>query len=261
MLRRLLFQDFADSLLYLAGVLCAADSLEGCAGVPCDVELGFAPEELTGECRHADYAPLSHARECADFVAALFEDSGIACEHAGGNLSVFVLPPLCETAVHPAMQGNDFPYALDGCFALLGEKTFVFEGVVFFRYPRIFAPRPVASRSVSAVVADIEGLVAFRRLGLAGCSTFFCPGFCACPVRSLRQKLIGVGVDAGPFEILVNEAHRLRVLGVVVSFSCCGFGAVVEGSGRGDNDEGKNQARQRCPEGGVRCHNSADFEQ
>ena len=100
-----------------------------------------------------------------------------------------------KTAVHPCVQFHYLLYLVESLFSFGSKKPGLLERPELFHQPGIAVPGPRITGAVTAVVTDVEGLVAARS-------------------RSLfrGEVLVRIGVDPGSLKVLVDMPDYLGIL-------------------------------------------------
>ena len=130
------------------------------AGVPAELQVALAAQELAREGGHTHQHARHHAGAGCHFFASLLEYARVLLVHAGGNLPVFLCAQRRQSAVHVVVEGNKPVDGLLGAKPLFREQPGVCGPLVLGLYFGIKLPGPVAAGAVSDVMADIEGFIA-----------------------------------------------------------------------------------------------------
>ena len=165
------------------------------AGVPAHIQPGLAGEEFSGKCGHTYQAARHYAGDGPDLASAAVEDALVFRVHPAGNLAVLLGSARSKTAVHPCVQIHYLLYLVESLFSFGSKKPGLLERPELFHQPGIAVPGPRIAGTMTAVVTDVEGLVAAR-----GRSLF------------RGEVLVRIGVDPGSLKVLVDMPDYLGIL-------------------------------------------------
>ena len=192
----LLVQEFTYGFLGVSAVFGAADLHKLFAGIPAHIEPGLAGEEFSGKRGHTYQAAGHYAGDGPDRASAAVEDALVFRVHPAGNLAVLLDSARSKTAVHPGVQIHYLLYLVESLLPFGSKKPGLLERPELFHQPGIAVPGPRITGAVTAVVTDVEGLVAARNR------------------RLLRgEVLVRIGIDSGPLKVLVDMSDNQGVLG------------------------------------------------
>ena len=140
--------------------------LELLAGVEVEIKLRILAYKRGGEGVHADQAALHLASERAHHLVAL-EHFRIALIHALRDGGMLTDTALGQAAVHAIVIREDEARGVEKGVAAGGQDAHALALLQGGNQVLIGLSAPVGTGSVTAVVADIERLVALRGLGVA----------------------------------------------------------------------------------------------
>ena len=176
------------------GSVAAADvSHQLVAGVPANLQLGIEGAQLTCESGHAYYAALRSAGH-GTYPFAAREELLVAHVHAVGDALMFHGSQRGQAASHVVVAAHNLRYHAPGFLSLRGEQAGLVGAGKHLQSTTVAICGPVAARTVAAVVAYVERLVAL------GYGRF--RGGC---------HLVGVQHHAAAERVLGNVGHQPRV--------------------------------------------------